>query len=152
LGKNLVRPVVETLERRTAKKVEFLNVEACMVFHAADACGYGTPVELKGLTKLFLDDRITAGDRERISAELSKSAPGVEMVGASDADIVLHYRGVRSPNPGCPCEAGRGEVVVTRNGQSRVVLVFTGMKKGVWGQHPAIAFATAVGEALRKAN
>ena len=154
LGRDLVRLTLQTLERRTGKDIEFLNVEACMLFkNDAEACAYGQPTELKGLTKVFLDNRIAPDHRKLILSEIEKGNAGLEIADTPDrAHVVLGFRAERSLESSCPCEAGRGEVWLVRADRRRIVLVFTGMKRGVWGSNPAVNFARTVVEAFRRAN
>jgi hypothetical protein len=152
LSKDLVRPTLEALERRTGKPVAFLNVEACMLFNNAETCGYGKPIELKGLKRVFVDAGLPE-NRQLIVAEIEKGTTGLEMLESVEgAEIILKYHGAYSVDPACPCEGGRGEVSVVQSTRQRVVLIFTGMKKGIWGKKPAIGFASPFVEAFMKAN
>jgi hypothetical protein len=154
LGKNLVRPTLESLERRTGKTVEFLNVEACMQLRSnADVCGYGRPGELRGLKKVYIEEGIPPEGRKIIRSEIENSKAGLEVVDALDgAEILLRFRSRRSLDPNCPCEGGRGEVLLAQGEQRRVVLVFTGMKKGIWGKNPTEDFGRTFVNAVRSAN
>jgi hypothetical protein len=153
LGRDLIRPTLETLERRTGKTTRYVNVEACLLIKSAADCHYGTPGELKGRKRVFLDSAIWPGYRDVIRNEIARSNLGLEVVErAEGAEIVLKFRSAQSPNPGCPCEGGRGEVFVAQNDQQRVVLVFTTVKRGTWGKSPLEGFATTFVEAFRKAQ
>lgn len=75
------------------------------------------------------------------------------MVDTTDAaEIVLNFRSESSLNPDCACTGGRGEVIVVRGDRRRVVLVYTGVKKGYLGKHPAENFARSFVDAVRGAN
>lgn len=153
LGKDLVRPTLQTLEQRTGKPITFTEVEVCTQYRSADACGYGRPAELKGLTNVHLDADISGTNRALILAEVRKGAPDLAIVpDAPDAQIILRFRSDWAIDPGCPCEGGRGEVVIARGASHRVVLVFTGRKKGIWGEKPAIDFGKTFVAALKRAN
>jgi hypothetical protein len=153
LGKDLVRPTLQTLEQRTGKAITFTEVEVCTQYRSADACGYGKPGELKGLTNVHLDADISGTNRALILAEVRKGAPDLAIVpDAPDAQIILRFRSDWAIDPGCPCEGGRGEVVIARGASRRVVLVFTGRKKGIWGEKPAIDFGQTFVAALKRAN
>ena len=154
LGKNLVRPALEMLERHTGTSVTFLNVEACMVMrNNREACGYGQPDELKSLRRVFIDPDVPPGGRKVISSAVENSGAGLEIVETlNSAEIILRFRSQRSRDPNCPCEGGRGEVLLVRGEQHRVVLVFTGMKKGLWGKNPTEDFGRTFVNAVRAAN
>lgn len=153
LGKNLVRPTLQALEQRTGRPVEFTDVDVCVQFRGADACGYGKPAELGGLTKVHLDTNISQENRELILAELQKGAPELAIVpDPVGAEIILTFRSAWSHDPGCPCEGGHGEALIVRGASRRVVLVFTGRKKGIWGKKPAIEFGGAFVAAFKTAN
>jgi len=153
LGKDLVRPTLQALERRSGRGVEFTDVTACMLVRTADACGYGRPAELAGLGTAHLDARVGGDYRVRILAEVEKDGLGIEWTSSpEDAEMLLTFQGARSFDPACPCEGGRGEVSITHDGSRRVVLVFTGSKKGIWGTNPATGFGRAFAKAFRDAN
>jgi hypothetical protein len=153
LGNDLVRPTLQVLEQRTGKAITFTDVDACILYKTADECGYGTPVELKGLTKAFLDPDIASDHRTRILAELEQASLGLEMVSAPEnADMVLTFVAAHSLSPDCPCEGGRGEVSIGQGASRRVVFLFTGSKRGIWGKNPATGFGKALADAFRSAN
>jgi hypothetical protein len=154
LGRDLVRPTLEALERRTGKAVEFLNVEACMLFKSnAETCEYGQPSELKGLKRVFVDSSVPQERRKVILSEIEHGNAGLEIVESrGSAEIILRFYSESSRDPRCPCEGGRGEVSLVRADRPRVVLVFTGMKKGIWGKNPAESFGRAFVNAVRSAN
>lgn len=56
----------------------------------------GSPAELRGLTKIYIDEQMNRKDRERMLKVFEKNArklPGVEVVDApGDADVWLLYR------------------------------------------------------------
>ena len=124
-----------------------------MLLRNAEACGLGTPAELKGLKRVFLEPAVRPENATIIRTEIEEADHGLEWVEHADAaEIVLKYGSGHFTDPGCPCEAGRGDVIVWGNSRSRIVLVFNGMKKGIWGKKPAIGFAAAFLEAFRNAN
>ena len=96
LGADVRRPVLEALERRSGCPIQFEVPDACLEFRTADACGYGQPSDLKGLTKIFVD---TAGSREwtdgesllRIIAAIADARLGLEIVSQPEADVVLAF-------------------------------------------------------------
>lgn len=154
LGKDLIRPTLQALERGTGQAVDFLNVEACMMFrNNAGACDYGQPGELKGLKRVFVDTSIPAEQRKLVLSEIENGNAGLEMIEVPEAaEIILSYQSQASSDPNCPCTGGRGEVRVVRTGRQRVVLVFMGVKKGIWGKNPAEEFGRTFVDAVRSAN
>jgi len=134
LGKEIVRPTLEALERRTGREVTLGSLGACAAYKGREACGWGSPSELKGRTKVFID---TTGSpepnqgesRQRILAVIEAARLGVTMVGsAGDADIILAFR--YDPGAGLwPSKTqgpgrGVGEVYVSHDGGLRVLLLF----------------------------
>lgn len=153
LGRDLVRPTLEALERRSGKTVVFENVEACIRYKTRDECAYGNAAELKGLKKVVLDPGIRGKDRDLILAALKTEPVGLEILdGLEGADIILKFESVSSPNPQCDCEGGRGEVSVTQGERQRVVLMFADRTTSVWGKKPATNFAAAFVAAFKTAN
>lgn len=153
LGSDLVRSTLSTLEHRSGKTVAFQNVDACARYKTRDDCGLGDVGELAGLTTLALDAAIRQEDRDLILAALTTAQVGLKVLDSTEgAEIILKFNGVRSPNPQCPCEGGRGEVVVMKGARERVVLVFADRKMGIWGKKPAADFGTAFVAAVKKAN
>ena len=154
LGKDLVRPTLQSLERGTGRALEFLNVEACVLFrNNADACDYGQPAELKGLKRVFVGTSIPAEQRTLVLSEIENGNAGLEMMAVpEDAEIILSYHSQASSDPGCPCTGGRGEVRVVLADRQRVVLVFMGVKRGIWGKNPAEDFGRTFVDAVRSAN
>jgi hypothetical protein len=154
LGREIARSTLETLERRTGKPVEFGNVEACVRYRTAEECDYGSPAELKGLKKVFLDTGIRSEHRELILAELEKEKLDIEVLGDSDgAEIILRFDGKESQNPECPlCEGGRGEASVRRGTHQRVVFVFSARRTGIGQQKPATKFGRAFVSQFKNAN
>lgn len=153
LGKDLVRPTLQVLERRTAKAIAFTDVSACLIYKTAEDCGYGTPAELRGLRTVSFAPEVADNSRPRILAELEQANLGLEVVADPEgADMVLSFDSAHSISPDCPCEGGRGEVSIVRDARRRVVLLFTGSKKGVWGKNPATGFGKAFADAYKSAN
>ena len=153
LGKDVVRPALQALERRTAKAVDFTDVSACLLYKTSEECGYGTPAELRGLRTVALDPEVADSNRARILAEIEQANLGLEVVPDPErADMVLSFDSAHSINPDCPCEGGRGEVSIARDARRRVVFVFTGSKRGVWGKNPATGFGKAFADAYRAAS
>lgn len=74
-------------------QIAFCLLVLTFVAHAQDF-EYGKPVELKGLTKIFVDTGANLDDRERIIKELEKAKLGIELLDSSDdAEIILLFRG-----------------------------------------------------------
>lgn len=85
--------------------------------------------------------------------ELEQANLGLALLADREgADIVLTFDSARSTSPECPCEGGRGEASVVRDARRRVVFMFTGSKKGVWGKNPATGFGKPFADAFRIAN
>jgi hypothetical protein len=102
---------------------------------------------------VFLDKSIVGEPRDLIHTEIEKASPNLEMLASPEgAQIVLKFDSASSVHPECPCRGGRGEVLVVDGTRQRVVLVFTGAKKGVWGKKPELGFVAAFAEAVNKAN
>ena len=153
LGKNLVRPLLEALERRTAKRVAFLSVDACLKLKSPEECGVGSPDELRGLKRVHVDTRGNAEHRDHIVAEIRKATLGLEVVAAAeDAEISLKFHGQVFNESGKNIDGGRGEVMIFQNSDSHVVLVFTDRDTSVWGRAPAINFGAEFVRLYRKAN
>lgn len=152
LGRDLVRPVIETLERRTGIRVEFLSVDACLTLKTAKDCRLGSPDELRGLKRVHVDARNNAKHRADIVAEIENANVGLQVVaGAEDAEILLRFHGERFFEDKT-IDGGRGEVTVVRNSDSVVVLQFTDRDTSVWGRAPSINFSREFVKAYKKAN
>ena len=155
LGRDIVKPVLGAFEARTGKPIEFMEVGACLRYKSADQCNYGTPVELKGLMKVFVDAGPDPAFRTLIVSEIEKCQLHLEMLTATDgAEIVLRFYGdeIRSPEAFQAFHGGRGEVFVARDGRLRPVMAFAGTRTGAWGAKPASKFGEAFCESYRQAN
>lgn len=155
LGKAIVRPTLGTLEARAGKRVEFTSVDACLVYKAAEECGYGTVAELRGLTRIFVDAGASTEHRDMIVLEIEKAQLGLEVLpGPEGAEVILRFRGeeFRSPEYLQTLHGGRGEALVARGGRLRAAMVFRGTRTGAWGDKPATKFGAAFVKAYRQAN
>jgi len=153
LGRDVVRPILQTLEARTGRAIEFTHIDACVVYKTREECGYGTPAELRGLTKLFVDADATY--RDLIVAEIERAGLGLEVLsGLESAEVVLRFRGEEFHRPGYlqTLYGGRGEAIVLRKGGPRVVVVVTSTRMRPWGDKPATKFGAAFADAYRRAN
>lgn len=155
LGKGTEQRTLSTLEARTGKSIECPQVEACLLYKTAEACDYGTPAELRGLTRIFVDAGASNEHRDMIVSEIEKARLGLEvMVAPEQAEVVLRFRGAefRRPDFLQALHGGRGEAFLLRDGRLRAVMVFAGTRTGAWGAKPATKFAAAFVQAYRKAN
>lgn len=150
LGQDIVRPTLERLEARTGKRIHFDHVTACLEYKTADECNLGTPDELKGLKKVFVD---TSSDRDLIVSEIEKQPLGLQLLPqAEGAEVILKFRTGRSHLR--PVHAGRGEVYIARDGRLRAVIVFANRLTGaLFGRDkPATTFGRTFVEAYQQAN
>jgi len=135
--------------------MQFGEFAACQVYKAADQCGYGTPRDLRGLTKVFVDAGETGDYQALIVAEINKAHLGLELLpGAEGAQIVLRFRGEEISRPDYiqTLHGGRGEVNAIQNGRARTVVAFSGTRLRAFGAKPATKFATAFIEAYQNGN
>jgi hypothetical protein len=152
LGRNLVRPILDTLERRTEKRVEFLSVDACLKLKTAKDCRIGNPDELRGLRRVHVDARNDAQHLTDIVSEIEKADLGLQVVARpEDAEILLRFHGERFFEDKT-IDGGRGEVTIVRHPDSVVVLQFTDRDTSVWGRPPSINFGREFVKAYKKAN
>jgi hypothetical protein len=152
LGTELVRPVIETLERRTGMRVEFLSVDACLTLKTAEDCRLGSPEELRGLRRVHVDARNNAKHRADIVSEIETANVGLQVVAApEEAEILLRFHGQRFIEDKT-IDGGRGEVTVIRKSDSVVVLQFTDRDTSVWGRAPSMNFGREFVKAYKKAN
>jgi len=79
LGRNLVRPILDILERRTEKRVEFSSVDACLALKTAKDCRLGSPDELRGLRRVHVDARNHAKHRADIVSEIDNADVGLQV-------------------------------------------------------------------------
>ena len=155
LGKKVLKPTLERLEARTGHAIQFAEFAACQAYKAADWCGYGTPRELRGLTKVFVDAGEKGDYRALIVAELDKAHLGLELLPVPEgSQIVLRFRGEEFSRPNIiqRLHGGRGEVTVMQDGRPRTVVAFTGTRLRAFGAKPATKFATAFIEAYQNGN
>lgn len=154
-----VRSTLAALEARSGKQVAFTEAIACTEYKTAEDCGRGQPGELKGLSRVFIDTDSVS--RDRIASEIAASQLGLTLVnGAEGAEIILRFTsgivsetgGSFAANGGKPMSAGRGEVHVLREGRSRVVLFFEGMRMSGLQKEPATKFGRTFVEAFTKAK
>jgi hypothetical protein len=160
IDKTAVRATLLALEDRSGRQVEFTDALACTEYKTADECGHGQLGELNGLTKLFIDTGDSAA-RDRIKSEIAASRFGFTFVDdARVAEIILRYLsgiavesgGSYAANRGMPMSAGRGEVLVVREGHPRVVVTFEDLRTSPLKKEPATAFGKTFVEAYRKAE
>ena len=155
LGKKVLKPTLQRLEDRTGRALQFTEFAACQAYKAADSCGYGTPHELRGLTKVFVDAGEKGDYRTLIVAELDKTHLGLELLPALEgAQIVLRFRGEEFSRPNFiqRLHGGRGEVNVIQDGRPRTVVAFSGTRMRAFGDKPATKFAAAFIEAYQEGN
>ena len=155
LGKSVLKPTLERLEAVTGLAMQFGEFAACQAYKAADRCGYGTPQDLRGLTKVFVDAGEKGDYRALIVAELDKAHLGLELLPEpGGAQIVLRFRGEEFSRPNIiqALHGGRGEVNAIQDGRARTVVAFSGTRTKAWGAKPATKFATAFIEAYQNGN
>jgi hypothetical protein len=152
LGGNLVRPIFDTLERRTEKQVEFLSVDACLTLKTAKDCRLGNPEQLRGLRRVHVDARNDAKHLANIVSEIENADLGLQVVARpEDAEILLRFHGQRFVEDKT-IDCGRGEVTIGRHPDSVVVLQFTDRDTSVWGRSPSLNFGREFVKAYKKAN
>ena len=155
LGKKVLKPTLERLEARTGLAMQFGEFAACQAYKSSDWCGHGTPRELRGLTKVFVDAGEKGDYRALIVAELDKAHLGLELLPVPEgAQIVLRFRGEEFYRPDFiqTLHGGRGEVNVIQDGRPRTVVAFAGTRMRAFGAKPATKFATAFIEAYQNGN
>jgi len=155
LGKEVLKPTLERLEARTGLAMQFAEFAACQAYKAADRCGYGTPRELRGLTKVFVDAGEKGDYRALIVAELDKAHLGLELLPVPEgAQIVLRFRGEEFNRPDFiqTLHGGRGEVNAIQDGRPRTIVAFSGTRMRAFGAKPATKFANAFIEAYHNGN
>jgi hypothetical protein len=120
---------------------------------------YGKPVELKGLSKVYIDAGDDPESFERIKNAFEKTLPELKIVESSDeADFIVSFRSSReSVTIGRTSDmknAGRGYIAIPSPGKKRlrVLLKFESIED-TWGeQKPATKFARKVISEYKKAN
>ncbi len=155
LGKKTLKPTLERLEARTGLAMQFAEFAACQAYQAADRCGAGTPRELRGLRKVFVDAGHKGDHQALIVAELDKAHLDLELLPVPEgAQIVLRFRGEEFSRPEYfqMLQGGRGEVNVIQDGRARTVVTFSGTRTRAFGAKPAAKFAAAFIEAYRSGN
>jgi len=155
LGKSVLKPTLERLEAATGLAMQFGEFAACQAYRAPDRCGYGTPQDLRGLTKVFVDAGEKGDYRALIVAELDKAHLGLELLPVPEgAQIVLRFRGEEFSRPNVlqALHGGRGEVNAIQDGRARTVVAFSATRTKAWGAKPATKFATTFIEAYQSGN
>jgi hypothetical protein len=155
LGKKVLKPTLERLEARTGLVMQFAEFAACQAYRTADRCGSGTPRDLRGFRKVFVDAGDEGEYRALIVAELEKAHLDVELLPVPEgAEIVLRFRGEEFGRPGYlqMLHGGRGEVNAIHDGRPRTVVAFSGTRTAAFGAKPATKFAAAFIEAYRDGN
>ena len=144
----------------------------CAPAHFAQERSYGSPSELKGLRRVYVDAGASRKSRERIVGELRKSKTGIEVVDAPEraelillfsADTIKAAAGMEKkpnvlgnyPDPPEPkyvdVDHGYGSAYVpAAGGGRRVLFTWEGSKKLF--ASPARKFAGAFLKEYRKAN
>jgi hypothetical protein len=132
---------------------------------------YGSPADMKGLTKVFVDTDGNLTERSRIQDELRRSGlPLTLLDDVDDAEIILVFGTDRERHLGGwitdknrkgddvstavyqKVTTGRGQVFAIVGGRRRVVLSFEDDKRSVFERHPATNFARAFISAYSAAN
>ena len=141
LDKGIVKPTLDRLQARSGKAITFTDAIACTEYRTPSECGHGQPGELAGLTRVYVEAE--GGIPDLIATEITASLPGLTVLrNPQGAEIVLRYTsatvaqtgyGALGAHGGMPFEAGRGEVLVVRDGRSRPVLLFEHLKKDPLG-------------------
>jgi hypothetical protein len=153
LGRSLVRPLFDALERRSASLVEVLSADACLKVRSPNDCGVGNSRELRGLNRIHVDARGSAEHRQNILAAIEAADLRLEVVEAvEDAEVSLTFLGQRFYESNKNIDAGRGEVTILRRPKPLVVLLFKDRDTSVWGRHPSINFGREFVRAYRQAN
>jgi hypothetical protein len=126
---------------------------------------YGKPEEMKGLTRVFVD---TGGDfknRERIQKEIQSANLGLELLDSADgAQIIILFGGDKVARIGGGVwdgtgglhtktyNTGTGQVLVIRDGKSKIVIGYDGEETHMWEKKPATSFGRKFVQAYKKAN
>ena len=116
---------------------------------------YGSPSELKGLKKVFIDTRADLKNRERIVRELAESKLGFEIVAESkEAEILLVFESDFAIVDHKKRSAGKGFVFIQgkTSERLRVVMNFEAVKDLAVEKKPAAKFAARFVKAYKKAN
>lgn len=159
LGRDVVRPTLQALERSTGRSITARTVEACLQFRSPVECGYGEPRELKGTRTVFVDvsgyGPSVEESYQRITSEIDAARIGVRLVpDAESADMILafHYHnGCNVPSPNCGPDWAQGEVYVVRPTGLLVVLLYD-QQWYVYRTGLATRFARAFVTAYKTAN
>lgn len=134
---------------------------------------YGTPDELKGITKVFVDTGPDMKSRERILKTISKEKLNLVLLDSrDDAEVILLFAGDREtymsgvqtsppiyeggPSTTRPTyskvDRGAGLVVVPKGNRMRILMDFSGSARFRWTKWPAEQFGKAFVKAYKKAN
>jgi hypothetical protein len=155
LGKKVLKPTLEKLETRSGLPMQFSEYAACQAYKGEDGCGSGTPRELRGLRKVFVDAGADGEYRTLILAELEKAHLDFELLPTPEgAQIVLRFRGEKfnRPNYVQTLHGGRGEVNAIQDSRPLTIVAFSGTRLRAFGDKPATKFAAAFIEAYRVGN
>lgn len=148
LESGVVKPALDRLQARSGKEVTFTDAVACTAYRTPSECGHGQPGELAGLKTVYVDAE--GGIPDLIAAEITASRAGLTILReAQGAEIVLRFTSAvvaQTGHGGMPFAAGRGEVLVVRDGRSRPVVLFEHLKKD-----PLENFVRTFLDAYRKA-
>jgi len=163
LGRNLVRRTLATLEQRTGHTVVAQVLEACTQFKEAAECGVADPMELRGVSKVFVDTtgsgEWTEGESyDRIASTITATGSGLQVVSSrEDADVILAFRYFGGTRPqwlqtsNSESDRAVGEVYLVRPDSLPVVMVFD-EDLNLWRRNLAIRFAERFIAAVENAN
>ena len=127
---------------------------------------YGSPGELRGVAKVFVDTGMDARERERIIGEIQKKLPRLAIVSRpEDADVHLRFDFPNRqqvpvivyprpyPLPGGRYGQGVGTVVrILGPDRVRVLMSFRDARGTVFEREPSVNFAREFIKAYDKAN
>jgi hypothetical protein len=149
----------------------FLLLLVCASVARAQDFDYGTPDDLKGVTKVFVYTGTDLDARENIMKEITKKLPQITLTGnADEAEAVLQYgsvadkyfAGMHSTSDGYgttstsqyrKVQVGSGVVLKKgENNRMRLVLNFNDEQKSRFERRPSTNFARKFIDAYQKAN
>jgi|KBSMisStaDraftv2_1062788.scaffolds.fasta_scaffold01523_10 hypothetical protein len=163
LGREMVRPTLADLERRTGHQTQFDRIGACVQYKTPDECGDGHPRTLRALKRVFIEVEVGPNadnlSRDRIMSEIAKAALGLQLLDSiEDAQVVLRFRADYAPTwpgdvgPVLGTKLGNGWVSVIQSGRLRELFAFADEKQSVVARMPATNFARAFVREYREAN
>jgi hypothetical protein len=159
LARDSVRPVVQELQRRTGRVVDFDFIEDCVEAKSQEECGYGDPSELKGRSTVFLDVGGSAAEqsRQRIRSVIEAARLGLRFVSTADeGSVILVFsldQGRCDPPPqGCAPDSAVGEAYVSVSAGLKVVMLFDRERSTAFSPGLAGGFAGDFVKAYKRAN